>query len=62
MQEDKIQWNEKRQRHGHWLVYYTSISDNIWYIGNYINGVEYGYEMSVFLAENGKPLERYYAR
>ena len=37
--------NEKGEAHGHWVVYYAPSSDSVWYEGNYVNGVEYGYEM-----------------
>lgn len=42
---DKKPFNDKGQRHGHWLVFYAPSSDNIWYEAYYINGVECGYEI-----------------
>jgi hypothetical protein len=59
---DKKPFNEKGQIHGHWLVFYAPSSDNIWYEGYYVNGVEHGYEMATHPIRNREKTYNYYAR
>jgi hypothetical protein len=60
--QDKKPTNEQGKLHGYVKIYYSSASDKVWFIGNFINGVQHGYEMSIFLARKGESLETYYAR
>jgi hypothetical protein len=59
---DKKPVNKKRQRHGHWLVYYAPSSDSIWYEAHFVNGVEHGYEMVTNPLGKREKIYRYYAR
>ena len=60
--QDKRPYNEKGQRHGHWLVLYSLSSDNIWYEAYYVNGVELGYEMNTNPFGRREKIYQYNAR
>ncbi len=59
---DKMPKNEKGQAHGHWITYYAPSSDEVWFEGHYINGVEYGYETTTLPYGKGEKIYHYYAR
>lgn len=44
------QYNDKRQRHGPWVVYWSN--GKLWHKTNYINGKEHG--LSERYGSNGK--------
>jgi hypothetical protein len=59
---DKKPLNDKGQRHGHFLVYYSPSSDNLWWEAYFINGVEHGYEMTTYPFGKREKTYTYYAR
>lgn len=56
--KDITQFNEQGERHGYWKVHHPN--GKIHYISNYVNGLEYGYDIIIF-SNDGK-LKIYYAR
>ncbi len=56
--QDKKPYNEKRQRHGYWEVYYSN--GDLYFKTKYINNQEYGFATvaSIF----GQLTKLYYAR
>jgi hypothetical protein len=54
--------NEQKLPHGHWVIYYSSDSDKVWFEANFVNGVQYGYEMNVCLNYRPEKLHIYHAR
>lgn len=60
---DKTPFNENGQPHGHWIVFRSAISNTIWYEAYYINGEQYGYEISTRRFENHEEIyKEYHAR
>jgi antitoxin component YwqK of YwqJK toxin-antitoxin module len=55
--KDKIQYNDKGQRHGLWEVYYDG---NLWHKCFYHNGKEVGCEEWYYGNGNGKLREKTY--
>jgi hypothetical protein len=60
--QDKMPKNEQELPHGRWEIYHHESTDEIYYIGTYVNGLEYGYEMAMYDAAKGLTPESYYAR